>query len=94
MHLLLFEEGEQLNERTDPIGLYSPKPTPAVWKHLVGVSVIVHRDTELFELVRALHPPRRLAGRLHRRQQERDQDANDRDHHEQLDERESPPGMH
>ena len=71
MHRVLLEEGEQLNERTDPIGLYAPKPTPAVWKYLVGVSVIVQGNTELFEMVRTLHPPRSLACRLDCRQQQR-----------------------
>src|SRR4029453_3780366 len=66
----LFGGGEQLNERTDPIGLYAPKPTPAVWKYLEGVSVIVHGDTELLELVRAFRPPRSLACRLNCRQQQ------------------------
>src|SRR5207248_609932 len=70
MHRRLFEVGEQLNERTDAIGLYTPKPTPAVWKYLEGVSVIVHGDTELFELVRALRPPRGFACRLDCRQQQ------------------------
>jgi hypothetical protein len=35
-------------------------------------------------MVLALHPPRRFAGRLHGWQQERDQYADDRDHHQQL----------
>jgi hypothetical protein len=36
-----------------------------------------------------LHPSGRLAGRLHGRQQERDQNANDRDYNQKLDERET-----
>ena len=40
---------------------------------------------ELFEVVAALHPPCGLARRLHRRQQQRDQYADDRNHHQQLD---------
>jgi hypothetical protein len=86
MHLVLFEERKQLNERTDPIGLYAPKPASAVGKYLEGVGVIVHRDAELFEMVRALHPPRSLAGRLDRGQEQCHQDANDCNHDEQLDE--------
>jgi hypothetical protein len=42
----------------------------------------VKRQADLFEMVRALDAPRRLAGRLHGRQQERDQDADDGDHNE------------
>ena len=38
-------------------------------------------------MVLALGAAGRLAGRLHGRQQQRDQHADDRDHHQQLDER-------
>ena len=44
----------------------------------------VQREAQLPEVIFALQHPRRLAGRLHRRQQQRDQNANDRDHHQQL----------
>ena len=43
----------------------------------------------LLEIVRALGPPRRFASRLHRRQEQRHQDTDDRDHHEQLHQREA-----
>ena len=46
--------------------------------------VIVHRQADLLEIVGALHPPRRLPGRLHRRQQQRNEDPDDGDHHQQL----------
>ena len=49
------------------------------------------RDPDLLQVVDALAPPRRLAGRLHGRQQQRDQHADDGDHHEQLDQRETRP---
>src|SRR5207248_1018459 len=77
VHRLLFEVGQQLNERANSIGLYTIKPTSAVWKYTECVSVIVHGDAELFQLVRALHPPRSLASRLHGRQEQGDQYAND-----------------
>ena len=51
--------------------------------------VVVHRQAELLEVVDALRPPRRLAGRLHGGQQQGDQDGDDRDHHQQLDQRET-----
>jgi hypothetical protein len=38
-------------------------------------------------MVLALRTPRRLSGRLNRRQQERHENANDRNYHQQLDER-------
>src|SRR5438093_1107126 len=53
--------------------------------------IIVQRQAELLEVVGALAAAGRLASRLHRRQQERDQHANNCNHHEQLDQRESPP---
>ena len=46
----------------------------------------VHRQGDLLGVVRALHASGRLAGRLHRRQAERDQNADDRDHDQELNE--------
>ncbi len=51
--------------------------------------VVVQRKADLLEIVLARQPPRRLAGRLHGRQEERHEDADDEDHHEKLNERES-----
>ena len=61
---------------------------------VVGVVVVVRGQGDLLEIVRALHPPRRLAGRLHGGQQQCDQDADDGDDHEQLDEREGSTTGH
>jgi hypothetical protein len=52
--------------------------------------VIVHRQPNLFEIVLALRPPARFTGCLYRRQQQRYQDADDGNHDQQLDERETP----
>jgi hypothetical protein len=60
-------------------------------KRLMDIVIEVEGEAELLPVVAALDPPRRLTGRLNGRQQQGDQDANDGDHHEQLDERESPP---
>jgi len=46
--------------------------------------VVQHGQPELLHVVRALHPSRRLSCRLHGRKQQRDQDADDRDDHEQF----------
>jgi hypothetical protein len=92
MHRRLFEVREQLNERTDPIGLYAPKPTSAVWKYAECISVIVHRDAELFELVRAFRPSRGLAGRLNCRQQQGNKHSNDGNDDKQFDERKRARG--
>ena len=50
----------------------------------VGVLVLEHAQGELFQVVRALHFPRRFAGRLHRRQEQGNQDADDRDDDQQF----------
>jgi len=52
---------------------------------------IVCRQADLPQIVRALCTPRRLAGTLHGRQQQRHQDPDDANHYQQLDEGEPPP---
>jgi len=54
-----------------------------------GPVEIEKRDPDLFQVVRARVPPGGLAGALHGRQQEADQDRDDRDHHQEFDEREA-----
>jgi len=51
--------------------------------------VILNRNSDLPDVVDAFCTPRRLAGRLDRRKQERDQNPDDRDYHQQLNERKS-----
>jgi hypothetical protein len=51
----------------------------------------VNRQASLFQVVDALRPPCALPRGLHSRQEQRDQDADNRDHDQQLDERKSPP---
>ena len=46
---------------------------------------VVQGDADLLEIVAALHSPGSLASGLHGRKQQRDQDADDRDDHKQLD---------
>ena len=58
-------------------------------ERLPRVVVGVHREGGLLEVVAALRQSRRLPRRLHRRQQETDERADDRDHRQQLDERET-----
>jgi hypothetical protein len=55
----------------------------------VRVVMDVASQSHLFELVRALGPPRGLAGRLHGREEQGDQGADDGDHDQELDERET-----
>ena len=46
-------------------------------------------EAKLLQVVGALGPPGGLAGGLHRRQQQRNQNRNDGDDHQQLDQREA-----
>jgi hypothetical protein len=48
-------------------------------------------EGKLLQIVPALGLPGGLAGRLHRRQQKRDQDADDRNDHQQLDQGKTVP---
>src|SRR5207244_10622833 len=57
-------------------------------KDLLNALVVVQGDPDLFKVVDALGAPSRFACRLDGRQQKGDEDADDRDDHEQLDERE------
>jgi hypothetical protein len=60
-----------------------------VWREtLVHIVVVVIGQTQLLEAVGALHSARRLARSLHGREQQRDEYADDGDHHQQLDQRE------
>jgi hypothetical protein len=54
----------------------------------------VHRQGNLLQVVPARHAAGRLARGLHCGQEERDEDANDRDDDEQLDEREGGAALH
>lgn len=52
----------------------------------VRVVIVVRRQAELFEIVRAAHTPSRFTCLLHGGKQQRDQNTNDGDHHKKLDE--------
>jgi hypothetical protein len=49
----------------------------------------VHSQANLLKIVRALSPPRCFAGRLHSRQEQRNQHRDNRDHYQQLDQSEA-----
>src|SRR5262249_33526213 len=61
---------------------------PARWQAAVAIVIVVTGDGELVQVVLAVRPVGRLPDFLHRRHQERDQDAEDGDRHQQLDQRE------
>ena len=54
--------------------------------------IIVQRQPDLLQVVGALHPPRGVARRLHRGQEQRDQDPDDRHDRQQLDQGEAARG--
>ena len=56
-------------------------------QHVVGRLVVLQGDAELGQVVQALRPPGGLPRGLNGRQQQRDQNADDRDHHQQLHQR-------
>jgi len=55
----------------------------------VGLGVLANSQADLPEVIGALRPPGGFAHRLHGRQQQRDQHADDGDHHQQFDQGES-----
>jgi hypothetical protein len=63
------------------------------WKSAVGALEILERDSELLQIVLARHPPRRLPRCLHGRQQQRDENADDRDDNEQFNQVEPPAAI-
>jgi hypothetical protein len=52
---------------------------------LVGGVMVLERHADLSQVICTLAAPRRLAGRLHCRQQQCNEDAHDGDHHQQFD---------
>jgi hypothetical protein len=65
----------------------------AAWELLAGRFVIDASHCDLANVVRTGHPTRCLAGRLHCRQKQSNQNPNDRNDHEQLDERKAPASL-
>jgi hypothetical protein len=63
------------------------------WEDIQRVQMAVHGQADLLEIVAALRPPGRFAGGLHGRQQQTNQDADDRDHDQQLDQRKTAGGV-
>jgi hypothetical protein len=58
-----------------------------LWLVLIGIVIILNRDANLAHIIDALSAARRLASSLNGWKQERDKNPNDRDYHQQLDER-------
>jgi len=67
------------------VGIADPAPTPSSGREMpLGLLVLREGQGDLFQVVLALRPPCAFPGRLHCRQQEGDQDADDRDDHQQF----------
>ena len=60
-------------------------------QHAVGRFVVVGRETPLFDVVAATHPGGRFADLLDGGEQQADQNGDDRDHHQEFDQREPTP---
>ena len=69
-----------------------PHAAPAGGKPPGMIVKVVQGHADLVQVALALHRPAALPRRLHRRQQQADERADDRDHHQQLDQRERPVG--
>ena len=67
-------------------------PIKAGRKHLVGALVVVGREADLLEVVRAAHTSGRLTDLLDGGQQQTNQDRDDGDHHQEFDQREPDAG--
>jgi hypothetical protein len=64
------------------------------WKVKNRVVVVVRCNSQLAEMIEALSPPGGFAGGLNRRKEQCHQDADDCDHHQQLNERKSATALH
>ena len=58
-------------------------------EEVVDAVIVVHRQADLLQVIQALRAPGRLARRLHGRQEQGDQHADDGDHDQQFDQRET-----
>ena len=81
----LFDVGQDSHEPGETVSTRL-RGQSAWWKHAVGVFIIMNRQADLLEIVLALQPSRRLARRLHGRQQQGDENADDGDDHQKLNE--------
>ena len=57
---------------------------------IVDIVIVLCRNTHLLQIIAALTAAGSFAGSLHGRQEKRNQDGDDGDHHQQFNERKSP----
>ena len=64
---------------------------PSRRKHPERIGIVMQGESQLLQVVATLRPAGRFAGLLDRRQQQGNQHGDDGDHHQQFDQRKSPP---
>ena len=69
------------------------RPRPREGKILIGVVIVLHGETDLLEIVPALHTTRGFTRGLDGRQKQRYQDADDGDYHQQFHQGECVPSL-
>jgi hypothetical protein len=82
--LLLLHEGQDQHEKRRIARAARDADRRQRFAHVV---IVLHGQADLLEVVGALGTPGRFAGGLHGRQEQRDQDADNRNHDQQLDQR-------
>ncbi len=79
--VLLLQKWEQLH---GPCMAVLTTTRTDVRKLVVGIVMHVHRETNLLQVILALHAASCFTGLLHGRKKQSNQNANNRDHHEQF----------
>ena len=82
VQVVLLDVRQQVRLGREPVGVDASRELA------VGVVVVVQGQPDLLQVVLALHPGGGLADLLDGGQQQADQDRDDRDHDQQLDQRE------
>jgi hypothetical protein len=85
--VLFLDERQQLSDPIVVVTLRQVLDRSAVVNRAGGIRaerqfVILHSQNQLAEIICTLHPAGRLASRLHGRQQQSHQNANNRDHYQ------------
>src|SRR5205823_1507467 len=87
IHCLFFQVRQQIHQRRSSIDR-TILPDGSRRQLLVHVFVVVHRKSDLPQIVGATCSPSRFTSRLDGRQQKRDQNSDDRNHDQHFDQRE------
>ena len=93
-HPLLIDEWQQTHPKSETGRLLLGNSVSCLRFNSERCSFRARGHALLLEVAGALGPSRRLAGRLHGRQEQRDEDADDGDHHQEFDEGKCFAGFH